>query len=76
MSQIKEKYNKETVPELMTKFGYKNVMQVPKLSKICLNIGLGEAIQNPKALESAQQDLSAIAGRKTATAATTSNGRG
>jgi len=63
MSQIKEKYNKETVPELMTKFGYKNVMQAPRLNKITLNIGLGEAIQNPKALESAQQDLSAIAGQ-------------
>ena len=63
MSQIKEKYIKEAVPELMTKFGYKNVMQVPKLSKITLNIGLGEAIQNPKAMESAQQDLSTIAGQ-------------
>ncbi len=63
MSQIKEKYIKETVPELMTKFGYKNVMQVPKLSKITLNIGLGEAIQNPKALESAQQDMATIAGQ-------------
>ena len=51
MSQIKGKYNKETIPELMTKFGYKNVMQAPKLSKITLNIGLGEAIQNPKAME-------------------------
>jgi large subunit ribosomal protein L5 len=63
MSLIKEKYIKETVPELMTRFGYRNVMQVPKLSKITLNIGLGEAIQNPKALESAQQDLATIAGQ-------------
>jgi len=63
MSQIKEKYIKDTVPELMAKFGYKNVMQVPRLSKITLNIGLGEAIQNPKALESAQQDLATIAGQ-------------
>jgi large subunit ribosomal protein L5 len=51
------------VPELMRKFGYKNVMQVPRLSKIVLNIGLGEALQNPKAMESAEKDLSAIAGQ-------------
>jgi len=60
---LKEKYNKDVVPELMKKFGYKNVMQVPRLSKIVLNIGLGEAIQNPKALESAEKDLAAIAGQ-------------
>jgi large subunit ribosomal protein L5 len=60
---LKEKYNKEVVPELMKKFGYKNVMQVPRLSKIVLNIGLGEAIQNPKALESAEKDIAAIAGQ-------------
>ncbi len=47
----------------MRKFGYKNVMQVPRLSKIVLNIGLGEALQNPKAMESAEKDLSAIAGQ-------------
>jgi large subunit ribosomal protein L5 len=47
----------------MKKFGYKNVMQVPRLSKIVLNIGLGEAIQNPKALESAEKDIAAIAGQ-------------
>ena len=57
VSRLKEKYSKEVVPELMRKFGYKNVMQVPRLSKIVLNIGLGEAIQNPKALESAEKDL-------------------
>lgn len=63
MSRLKEKYVKEVVPELMNKFGYKNVMQVPKLSKIVLNISLGEAIQNPKALEGAEKDLVAIAGQ-------------
>jgi len=63
MSRLKEKYLKETIPELMNKFGYKNVMQVPKLDKIVLNIGLGEAIQNPKALEAAEGDLAAISGQ-------------
>lgn len=63
MSRLKEKYVKEVVPELMSKFGYSNIMQVPKLSKIVLNIGLGEAIQNPKALEGAERDLAAISGQ-------------
>ena len=63
VSRLKEKYEKEVVPELMSKFGYRNVMQVPKLSKIVLNIGLGEAIQNPKALEAAEKDLAAISGQ-------------
>lgn len=63
MSRLKERYVKEVVPELMNKFGYENVMQVPKLSKIVLNISLGEAIQNPKALEGAEKDLTAIAGQ-------------
>jgi len=63
VSRLKEKYDKEVVPELMRKFGYKNVMQVPRLSKIVLNIGLGEATQNPKALEGAEKDLAAITGQ-------------
>ena len=63
MSRLKERYAKELVPELKNKFGYKNIMQVPKLSKIVLNISLGEAIQNPKALEGAEKDLTAIAGQ-------------
>ena len=63
MSRLKEKYLKEVVPGLMSKFEYKNVMQVPKLSKIVLNIGLGEATQNPKALEGAEKDLTAISGQ-------------
>jgi large subunit ribosomal protein L5 len=63
MSRLKELYINKAVPELKAKFGYKNVMQVPRLSKIVLNIGLGEAIQNSKALESAEKDLTAIAGQ-------------
>ena len=63
MNRLKEKYIKETVPELKKKFGYKNVMQVPGLKKIVLNIGLGEAIQNSKAMEAAGADLTAIAGQ-------------
>ena len=63
MSRLKEKYLKETVPELMSKFGYKNVMQVPRITKIVVNIGLGEAIQNPKALEAAEGDLAAVSGQ-------------
>ena len=54
---------KEIAPQLMSKLGNKNVMQVPKLSKIVLNISLGEAIQNPKALEAAEHDLAAISGQ-------------
>ena len=63
MSRLKQKYAKDVVPEMRKKFGYKNVMQVPRLEKIVLNIGLGEAITNAKALEAAETDLSAIAGQ-------------
>ncbi len=63
MSRLKDKYNKEVVPRLMEIGGYKNVMQVPRLEKIVLNIGLGEAISNAKAMEAAQGDLTAIAGQ-------------
>lgn len=63
MSALKEKYKNEVVPGLMESFGYKNVMQVPRLEKVVLNIGLGEAIQDAKALESAEKDLSAITGQ-------------
>lgn len=48
MERLKEKYTKEVVPALMEKFGYKNIMQVPKLEKIVLNMGVGEAVGNPK----------------------------
>ena len=63
MSQLKEKYKKDVVPRLMEHFGYKNVMEVPRLEKISLNIGLGEAITNAKALEAAERDLAAISGQ-------------
>jgi len=63
MSDLKKKYREETVPRLMEIRGYQNVMQVPRLQKIVLNIGVGEAIQNAKALEAAEGDLVAIAGQ-------------
>ncbi|MCX7911414.1 MAG: 50S ribosomal protein L5 [Dehalococcoidales bacterium] len=63
MSRLKEKYRKEVVPRLMEAAGYKNVMQVPRLEKIVLNIGLGEAIANAKAMEMAQHDLETISGQ-------------
>jgi large subunit ribosomal protein L5 len=63
MAALKEKYQTEVVPELMKSFGYKNVMQVPRLEKVVLNIGLGEAISDAKALESAEKDIAAITGQ-------------
>ena len=59
-----ERYRSEIVPKLQSDFGYKNVNQVPKLTKIVLNIGLGEATQNPKLLEKASEELGLIAGQK------------
>jgi len=63
MPEIKEKYRNEVVPGMMQRMSYGNVMQVPRLQKIVLNIGVGEAIQNAKALEAAEADLTAIAGQ-------------
>jgi len=63
MSRLKDKYKTEVIPALMERYGYRNIMQVPHLEKMSLNIGLGEAIQNAKALESAEQDLAAISGQ-------------
>jgi large subunit ribosomal protein L5 len=63
MSELKEKYKKEVVPRLMELGGYNNIMQVPRLEKVALNIGLGEATTDAKALESAEKDLAAIAGQ-------------
>jgi len=63
MSRLRDKYRKEVVPRLKEIGGYQNVMQVPHLEKIVLNIGLGEAIQNAKALEGAEHDLVAISGQ-------------
>ena len=64
MSSLKERYQKECIPALMERFKYDNVMQVPRLEKINVNIGLGEALQNAKALEAAAQDLATITGQK------------
>lgn len=62
--RLKEKYMKEIVPAMMKEFSYANIMQVPKMQKIVLNVGLGEAIQNIKLLEAAQKELTAISGQK------------
>jgi large subunit ribosomal protein L5 len=64
MSPLKNIYEKEIVPKLMEAFKYKNIMQAPRLEKIVLNMGLGEAIQNIKILDSATEELKAIAGQK------------
>ena len=64
MARLKQTYLQEQVPVLMKEFQYKTVMQVPRLEKIVLNVGLGEAIQNPKLLESAVDELARISGQK------------
>ena len=63
MSQLKEFYEKEAVPKLVKTFNYKNIMQVPRLEKVVLNMGLGEAIQNIKLLDTAAAELQIIAGQ-------------
>lgn len=62
--KLKEKYIKDVVPALMKTFNYKNPMQVPKLEKVVVNMGVGDAIQNPKALDAAVADLAQITGQK------------
>lgn len=64
MPNLKERYRTEVVPQLRERFHYKNVMQVPKITKIVVNVGLGEALQNAKALENAARDISIITGQK------------
>ena len=64
MSRLREQFNKTIVPELQAKLGYKSVMMVPRITKITLNMGVGEAVNNKKALESAVADLQAISGQK------------
>ena len=64
MDRLQEKYQKEVVPALTEKFGYKNVMQLPKVEKVIINMGVGEAVGNPKALDSAVSDLTIISGQK------------
>ncbi|MEW6002063.1 MAG: 50S ribosomal protein L5 [Nitrospirota bacterium] len=64
MPRLKEKYMKEVIPSMMKGFSYKNIMEVPKVEKIVLNVGLGEAIQNIKLLDAAQKELALITGQK------------
>jgi len=64
MARMKENYQEKVVPALIKRFNYRNTMQVPKLEKIVINMGLGEAIQNVKILDSAAQELTMITGQK------------
>jgi len=64
MPRMKEKYRSKVAPQLMKDLGYKNVNQVPRLQKVVLNMGLGEAIQNAKVMDSAVRELTAISGQK------------
>ena len=64
MSRLKETYQNEIVPAMNKKFGYKNVMQVPKIEKVVINMGVGEAKENAKILDSAMKDLETITGQK------------
>lgn len=64
MNRLKEKYLNEVVPSLQARFKYKNSMQVPKLEKVVINMGVGEAKENPKAIDSAVEDLATISGQK------------
>jgi large subunit ribosomal protein L5 len=67
MNILHERYRKEIAPALVKAFDFKNVMQVPRVEKVILNIGVGEALDNPKALEAAVSDLTVIAGQKPVT---------
>src|SRR5215203_2239560 len=64
MNRMQETYNKEVVPALRKAFDFKNIMQVPRVEKVVINIGMGEALDNPKSLEAAVADLTIIAGQK------------
>ena len=64
MSRLKDRYEQKIRPELMKKFGYKNIMEVPKLTKIVLNMGVGEAAADHKVIENAVKDMTAISGQK------------
>lgn len=63
MSRLKQRYKEEVTPALMKEFGYENIMQVPRLEKIVISIGMGEALKNPRALDAAASDLAAISGQ-------------
>ncbi|WP_164218767.1 50S ribosomal protein L5 [Virgibacillus sp. YIM 98842] len=64
MNELKQKYQDEVLPSLMNKFDYKSVMQVPEIEKIVINMGVGDAVQNAKALDNAVEELSLISGQK------------
>jgi large subunit ribosomal protein L5 len=64
MARLKQKYQDEVIPAMMKEFGYKNPMQVPRLDKITINVGVGEATQNIKAIDTAVAEITAIAGQK------------
>ncbi len=66
MSRLKDKYSKEVVPALSKEFGYKNVMAIPKIEKVVINMGLGEATQNAKIVDTGADELSRITGQKAA----------
>jgi len=63
-ARLKERFLNEVAPALMRKFNYKSIMQVPRVEKVVINMGVGDAVQNPKLLDSAVEDLTAIAGQK------------
>src|SRR5437773_10772875 len=64
MAQLKKKYQDDVIPAMMKEFGYKNVMQVPRLEKITVNVGVGEATQNAKAIDTTVAEITAITGQK------------
>lgn len=64
MSRLKQKYEKEVIPGLKSRFGYSNVMEIPKITKVVINMGVGDATQDAKAIDSAVNDLMAISGQK------------
>jgi large subunit ribosomal protein L5 len=64
MPRLKEMFDKEVVPKMMKEFGYKNKMQVPRLNTIVLNMGLGEALQNPKIIDASSKEMAAITGQR------------
>jgi len=62
--RLREKYKEQSIPSLMKRFGYTNLMQVPRLQAIVLNMGLGEAVANPKLIDAAVTEMTAISGQK------------
>jgi len=64
VSELRQRYQEKVIPAMMDKFGYRNVMEVPRLEKVVINVGLGEAIQNPKAIDAAIEDIRTITGQQ------------